>query len=228
MFIQLLAIFGSVLAFISITLSVAAGLYYVSELIEENLQFSKRFLNKLIIIISIINLLLCLFDNLPIKITLFTLFSNFIYRINLKKLPNINLTNPIFLFSCILAFLNHYFWFKYFNNPYIPTIDERLDPNFKLPYYPSFTEIASFFGICIWLLPFSLFISISSNENGLPISNDNLNLNSNENENVKKSVNLIKLKIKDLLFFLSKTCNSMGINIKFTKSDSSNPNELYI
>ena len=33
---------------------------------------------------------------------------------------------------------------------------------------PSFTEIASFFGICIWLVPFAMFVSLSAGENVLP------------------------------------------------------------
>lgn len=33
---------------------------------------------------------------------------------------------------------------------------------------PSFTEIASYFGLCIWLVPFCLFVSLSAGENVLP------------------------------------------------------------
>jgi len=33
---------------------------------------------------------------------------------------------------------------------------------------PSFTEIASYFGICVWLVPFALFVSLSASENVLP------------------------------------------------------------
>lgn len=33
---------------------------------------------------------------------------------------------------------------------------------------PSFTEIASFFGIQVWLVPFALFVSLSAGENVLP------------------------------------------------------------
>lgn len=35
-------------------------------------------------------------------------------------------------------------------------------------FYPSFTEIASFFGLCVWLVPFALFVSLSASENVLP------------------------------------------------------------
>jgi len=32
----------------------------------------------------------------------------------------------------------------------------------------SFTEIASFFGICVWFIPLYLFLSLSANDNALP------------------------------------------------------------
>lgn len=223
MFLQLLAIIGSVFGFISITLSLASGLYYLSEIIEENLILTKKILKNLLILISTINILLYLFDNLPLKLILFSLFSNFIYNLNLKKFPNnINLLNPIFLFSCLLALINHLIWFNYFNNPYIPTIDERLNPYFKSPYYPNFTEIASFFAILIWLFPFALFISISSNENGLPISIDN-------NNNNNKSNNLIKSLLNNALLNLSSLLNLFGIKINLSfNSNNSNPNTLHV
>lgn len=36
---------------------------------------------------------------------------------------------------------------------------------------PTFTEIASFFGICVWLVPFALFVSLSASDNILPTEN---------------------------------------------------------
>ncbi|KAG0163578.1 hypothetical protein DFQ29_002946, partial [Apophysomyces sp. BC1021] len=35
-------------------------------------------------------------------------------------------------------------------------------------------DIASFFGICVWLIPFTYFISLSANDNALPLSDPNL------------------------------------------------------
>ncbi|CAG8450938.1 62_t:CDS:2 [Funneliformis mosseae] len=34
--------------------------------------------------------------------------------------------------------------------------------------YFVFVDIAAFFGICVWLIPFSYFISLSANDNALP------------------------------------------------------------
>lgn len=36
------------------------------------------------------------------------------------------------------------------------------------PSMPSFTEIASYFGLCVWLVPFALFVSLSAGEYVLP------------------------------------------------------------
>lgn len=33
---------------------------------------------------------------------------------------------------------------------------------------PTFTEIASYFGLCVWLVPFALFVSLSASDNILP------------------------------------------------------------
>lgn len=33
---------------------------------------------------------------------------------------------------------------------------------------PTFSEVASYFGICVWLVPFALFVSLSAGENVLP------------------------------------------------------------
>jgi len=33
---------------------------------------------------------------------------------------------------------------------------------------PTFTEIASYFGLCVWIVPFSLFVSLSAGDNVLP------------------------------------------------------------
>jgi hypothetical protein len=33
---------------------------------------------------------------------------------------------------------------------------------------PTFTEVASYFGLCVWLVPFALFVSLSAGEYVLP------------------------------------------------------------
>jgi len=81
------------------------------------------------------------------------------------------LTDPLFLLSCALVLINHYFWFTHFQTPphHHPS---HYSTSSRYTYtpdsYPTFTEISSYFGLCVWLVPFSLFVGLSAGENVLP------------------------------------------------------------
>jgi hypothetical protein len=62
--------------------------------------------------------------------------------------------------------LNHYLWFRHFSAP--PQHHSSSYPYSRDPSIPTFTEIASYFGLCVWLVPFALFVSLSAGENVLP------------------------------------------------------------
>ncbi len=64
----------------------------------------------------------------------------------------------------MLVFANHYFWFRHFSHLQHSSYGSYYDQ----PDVPTFTEIASYFGLCVWLVPFSLFISLSASDNVLP------------------------------------------------------------
>ena len=68
------------------------------------------------------------------------------------------------LTSLVLVLLNHYFWFSHFSDA--ATIAPK--SIYDRPNVPTFTEIASYFGLCVWLVPFSLFVSLSASDNILP------------------------------------------------------------
>lgn len=67
----------------------------------------------------------------------------------------------------MLVLINHVAWYRHFSAKqknsyaYYGTPDDL----------PSFTEIASYFGICVWLVPFALFVSLSASDNVLPTEN---------------------------------------------------------
>lgn len=65
-----------------------------------------------------------------------------------------------------LVILNHYLWFRHFSTP--PPSSRSSYPYSRDPTVPTFTEIASYFGLCVWLVPFALFVSLSAGENVLP------------------------------------------------------------
>ena len=65
MFIQLLSYVGIVVGFVFLVLSIASALYYVSELVEEHSEPTKRILKRLILGIMAILLLLWIGDGFP-------------------------------------------------------------------------------------------------------------------------------------------------------------------
>jgi len=44
----------------------------------------------------------------------------------------------------------------------------RMASYYDKPDLPSFMQVASFFGICVWIIPFSLFVSLTAGDNVLP------------------------------------------------------------
>lgn len=69
----------------------------------------------------------------------------------LRTFPVIELTDPVFIVSCVLVLIDHFSWFFYFSANYRP-----------------FAEVATFFGLLVWLVPFLFFISLTANEYALP------------------------------------------------------------
>jgi hypothetical protein len=67
----------------------------------------------------------------------------------------------------VLVLVNHYFWFRHFSSAQQRSYS-RMSNMYDQPAVPSFTEIASYFGLCVWLIPFALFVSLSASENVLP------------------------------------------------------------
>src|SRR6201999_192612 len=70
----------------------------------------------------------------------------------------------------------HWLWFRHFSDTTNRGGGYRGAPPssrrdwYSTPVYdqPTFTEIASYFGLCVWLVPFALFVSLSAGENVLP------------------------------------------------------------
>ncbi|KAI9001909.1 transmembrane adaptor Erv26, partial [Gaertneriomyces semiglobifer] len=129
----------------------ACGLYYLAELIEEHTITARRLIKHITLSIVVTQILLWLVDAFPLPQTLFTLFCHLWYSQLLRSFPVIELSSIAFMGSCLLVIVDHFVWFFWF-------VDRRF----------TFGEIASFFGVCVWLVPFLYFISLSANEYTLP------------------------------------------------------------
>lgn len=167
MIIEIVAVAGTIFGFLFLTLSIASGLYYLSELVEEHTIPAKRFLTRSIYTVITILTLLLLLDHFPFKLTVFSIVSHAVYYRNLNQFPLIRLSSPSFILSCILLLSNHILWFKHFNNAEVQQGQELLFTGAQQRRY-SFSEVASFFAICVWFVPFALFVSLSAGDYVLP------------------------------------------------------------
>ncbi|XP_070541226.1 protein TEX261-like [Ptychodera flava] len=150
-FIYLLSWVALAIQICLVTLSLAAGLYYVAELVEEFTVMTAKVIKALLIFTTVVYVGLILFEDIPYKVTLVGLFGNGVYSLLLINFPFIEVTSPAFLLSCVMVVINHFFAFQYFASVWHP-----------------FSEVLAYFTVCLWLVPFSFFVSLSANENILP------------------------------------------------------------
>ena len=167
--LPLVGYIGLLVGFAFLTLSIASGLYYLSELVEEHTVFSARLLRYLIYLVAVFQTLLWAIDGFPFWLSVFGIASHAVYASNLRRFPIVKLSDPLFLLSCGLVILNHWVWFRHFSStPSYGARDSYHGRYAAIQDQASFTEIASYFGLCVWLVPFALFVSLSASENVLP------------------------------------------------------------
>lgn len=73
--------------------------------------------------------------------------------------------------SAVLVLTNHLVWYRHFSARQKTAYDNMTSYYDAPDNIPTFTEIASYFGICVWLVPFALFVSLSASDNILPYEN---------------------------------------------------------
>lgn len=105
---------------------------------------------------------------------MFSIACHIVYLQNFSDTwPVIPLSAPSFIASCILVVADHFLWFFHFSRISHDARHQRAYRNALTPKVPGFAEIATFFGICVWLAPLFLFLSLSANDNALPMSSGN-------------------------------------------------------
>ncbi|KAM8940541.1 protein TEX261 [Pelodytes ibericus] len=150
-FIYILSWLSLLIQVAFVTLAIAAGLYYLAELIEEYTVVTSRIIKYMIWFSTGVLIGLYLFEKFPGVMVGVGLFTNVVYFGLLQTFPFIKLTSPNFILSCALVVLNHYLAFQFFAEEYFP-----------------FSEVLSYFTFCLWLVPFAFFVSLSAGENVLP------------------------------------------------------------
>ncbi|KAG8800162.1 hypothetical protein FRC16_003482 [Serendipita sp. 398] len=186
--LYLLSYLAALAAIIFITLSLASGLLWVAELIEEHSRMAKTIGQRAIWGIIVLHALLY-FDGLPFTHLLFSVFCHFIYSRNItSRWPLISLKSPIFIISCILVFVDHFLFFTYFSQQSnlarqrgkvydyrgAGSYGKNRGLHSNAQRDRGFGEIATFFALCVWAIPLFLFLGLSSNDSALPTQMDNI------------------------------------------------------
>merc|ERR1712026_185345 len=83
----------------------------------------------------------------------------------LPSFPYFALTSPQFILAAVMVVVNHYLAFQFFAENYHP-----------------FSEVMAYFTLCLWLVPFAFFVSLSANENVLPTTSERKPLLQDEND----------------------------------------------
>ncbi|XP_061922927.1 protein TEX261 isoform X2 [Entelurus aequoreus] len=119
-FIYLLSWLSLLIQVCFVTLAIAAGLYYLAELIEEYTVATSRIINYTILFSTGVLAGLYIFEGFPMLMVGVGLFTNLVYFGLLQRFPYILLSSPNFILSCVLVVVNHYMAFQYFAQEYYP------------------------------------------------------------------------------------------------------------
>lgn len=108
---------------------------------------------------AVIYVLLIFGDQLPWSMIICGLLSQAAHAIILQHFPFVKFLSPAFLGGVGLLGYNHYLAFRFFSSEFYP-----------------FVEVLAYFTLCLWLVPFALFISLSANDNVLPTVDERTHL----------------------------------------------------
>jgi len=155
--------------------SLANGLLWIAELIEEHSKLSKTIGVRLTYGIVLLHIALYFTETLPFQLLAFSAACHVLYLQNFSATwPLMSLTSPTFILSCLAVVADHFLWFSHFARE-----AQKARQWHRSRYsaaaasdamHYSFWETTSFFGTCVWLIPLFLFLSLSANDNALPFS----------------------------------------------------------
>lgn len=114
-------------------------------------------------------------DGLPLHKIAFSILCHLVYLQNFSLTwPVISLTSPSFVASCILVVADHFLWFFYFarRTHEARQAAHKAYRGGPVVKSPTFGDMATFFGLCVWLTPLFLFLSLSANDNTLPTASE--------------------------------------------------------
>ncbi|XP_058118384.1 protein TEX261 isoform X1 [Anopheles ziemanni] len=154
-FLGLLSYVSLLVQICFMTVSIAAGLYYLAELVEEYTVIAKKIIKWMVALTASLYIVFIFTETFSWAMILCGLGGQILHAFILTDFPFVRFLSPAFLGAVILLLVNHYFAFVYF----------------QLQFH-ALTEMMAYFTLCLWLVPFALFVSLSANDNVLPTSNE--------------------------------------------------------
>jgi len=148
-----------------VTLSLAAGLYYLAELVEEYTQVTSKVIKGLTLSTLLVYFGLFLFEDMSSSMVVGGVVAQVLHLALLRDFPYFDLMSPAFIGAVVMLMVNHYLAFQFFAEEYY-----------------IFSEVLAYFTICLWLVPFAFFVSLSANENVLPTMAEKRPLLSGDND----------------------------------------------
>ncbi|XP_026744198.1 protein TEX261 [Trichoplusia ni] len=154
-FFYILSILSLAVQAIFVTLAIAAGLYYLAELVEEYTVMAKYIITWAVIATAAIHIGLLLFEDVPLHLNALGLLQQFFHVLLLRDFPVVRVLSVPFVAGVLTLILHHYMAFKFFG-----------------AVYYTFTEVLAYFTLCLWIVPFALFVSLSANDYVLPTTGE--------------------------------------------------------
>lgn len=149
---------------------------------SHNLRESRRFVCPSPALISLqgiiaLHAILYFSDALPFRHIVFSICCHIVYLQNFStSWPQISLLSLSFVASCLLSLANHFLWFFYFSQRSREAREQAHRQHYSTDVLraPAFAEVATFFGLCVWLTPLFLFLSLSANDDALPVTSSQI------------------------------------------------------
>ncbi|CAI5470613.1 unnamed protein product [Closterium sp. Yama58-4] len=143
---------GAYFFLVLLTISLASGLYYIAEIIEDHPRTSKKLLSIYIKATLAVHVIVVIFDRPSILCILTGIATHVVYYLILRRFPYVSLGSPEFISSCVGFVCSNFGWFQYY---YFRT-------NFSIEFFLGFMIPM------VWLVPFVYFVSLSTEETLLP------------------------------------------------------------
>merc|ERR1719481_2114203 len=107
-FLYALSWLSTVLQICFVTMAIAAGLYYLAELVEEYTALTAKVIRWMIILTLLTYIGLFLFENLPLSMIGCGILAQVTHLALLSSFPFFSVSSPSFLAAMLMVLVNHY------------------------------------------------------------------------------------------------------------------------